>query len=137
MYTAAEKLEQLITETHVHRGAHCENPADHIFEEDELEVILHEWKEDYQQWMRPEKLEKTWSMNPQEWHQFLRRAFRSHLFQFVGSYEMVVFFLVAPFNADNLEIFRYFSDWDAPTVPIEKQKTVALEWSQNDVRSRN
>ncbi len=105
MYTAAKKLEQLITETHARRVAHCENPAEHIFDEDELKVILDEWKEDYMQWIRPESLQETWTMTWQQWHVALRRHFRSHLFQFVGSYEMVVLFLVAPFNADNLKIF--------------------------------
>ena len=59
--------------------------------------------------MRPETLEQTWKMIWQQWHQHLRRAFRSHLFQFAGSYEMVVFFTVAPFNNDLL-VFRHFAD---------------------------
>ena len=60
--------------------------------------------------MRPETLERTWNMTRQQWHQHLRRAFRSYLFQFAGSYEMVVFFTVAPFNNDNLLVFRHFAD---------------------------
>ena len=53
-----------------------------------------------------ETLNKTWHMTPQQWHQSLRKAFRTHLFQFVGSYEMAIFFLVAPFNNENLLVFR-------------------------------
>ena len=45
-------------------------------------------------------------MTGPQWHQTLRRAFRAHLFQFVGSFEMAVFFLVAPFNDENLVVFR-------------------------------
>ena len=52
-YTAAQKLEQLISETHAQRVIHCNSPAD-IFDEDELKVILDAWKHDYEQWMRPE-----------------------------------------------------------------------------------
>jgi hypothetical protein len=66
------------------------------------------WKNNYQQWMRPETLDQTWAMTPQKWHQALRKALRSHLFQIVGSYEMVVFFIVAPFSNENLLVFRYF-----------------------------
>ena len=52
----------------------------------------------------------TTAVTRQQWHQFLRTAFRSHLFQFAGSYAMIVFFTVAPFNNDNLLVFRHFAD---------------------------
>ena len=107
--TAAEKLEQLISETHARRVAHCDSPAEEILEEHKLKVILDSWKNDYEQWMRPETLDKTWNMTWQQWHQHLRRAFRSYIFEFVGSYEMVFFFIVAPFQQRqpaNLSLFR-------------------------------
>ena len=43
-YTAAQKLEQLISETHEQRVIHCNNPAEDILNEDELKVVLHAWK---------------------------------------------------------------------------------------------
>ena len=43
-YTAAQKLEQLISETHEQRVIHCNNPAEDILNEDELKVILDAWK---------------------------------------------------------------------------------------------
>ena len=85
---------------------HCNSPAEDILNEDELKVILDAWKNDYKQWMRPETLHQTRGKTAQEWHQFLRRAFRTHLFQIVGSYDMTLFFLVAPFNNENLLVFR-------------------------------
>ena len=42
--TAAEKLEQLISETHAQRVDHCDNPAEDTLEEDKLKVILDSWK---------------------------------------------------------------------------------------------
>ena len=107
VWTAAQKLEQVISETHARRVAYCDNPAEEILEENKLKDILDSWKDEYEQWMRPETLEKTWSMNWTQWHVFLRTALRSHIFQFVGSYEIVIFFIVAPFNNDNLSIFRH------------------------------
>ena len=35
-YTAEEKLEQLISETHEQRVIHCDSPTEDIFDEDEL-----------------------------------------------------------------------------------------------------
>ena len=105
-FTAAEKLEELISQTNGQREKHCEDPASHIFQEYEIKNILDEWKGEYKQWMRPEKLQQTWKMSPQELHIELRRAFRTYLFQLAGSYEMIICFLVAPFNGDNLLILR-------------------------------
>jgi hypothetical protein len=107
-YTAAEKLEQLIEATHAQRLIHCDGPAEDIVNEDKLKVILDAWKNDYEQWMRPETLSNMWHISNQQWHLVLRTAFRSHLFQLAGSYDLAVFFLVAPFNNDNLSIFRRF-----------------------------
>ena len=132
MYTTAEKLEQLISETHAQREAHCDNPAEQILQEDKLKVILDKWKDDYEQWMRPERLRGTWGMAQQQWHQYLRRVFRSHLFQFVGSYEIAVFFLVAPFNNDNLQIFRHVSEEVA--CEGNDDKRLILERSKEYVR---
>ena len=136
VFTAAEKLEQLISETHAQRVDHCDSPAEEILEEDKLKVILDSWKNDYEQWMRPETLDQTWNMTWQQWHQALRKAFRNHLFQIVGSYEMVVFFIVAPFNNDNLLVFRHFSD-EVPSEEVadKKRKRCILERSKDYVRS--
>ena len=108
VHTAAEKLEQLISETLARREIHCNNPAQDIVDEHKLKVILDEWKNDYEHWMHPDKLNGTWWMTRQEWHQFLCSTFRVHLFHIMGSYEMAIFFIVAPFNNENLDIFRYF-----------------------------
>ena len=62
-YTAAQKLEQLISETHEQRVIHCSNPAEDILNEEELKVILDAWKNDYEQWMRPETLNETWQQS--------------------------------------------------------------------------
>ena len=45
-------------------------------------------------------------MTREQWHEFLRTAFRAHLFQFVGCYEMTVCGLIAPLNSGTLKIFR-------------------------------
>ena len=108
VYTAAEKLEQLISETQAQREIHCNNPAQDIVDEDKLKDILDDWKYNYEHWMYPETLNETWHMTRQQWHVFLRKAFRSHLFHITGSCEMVIFFIVAPFNNENLKTFRYF-----------------------------
>ena len=73
---------------------------------DRLNHVLHVWKQEYSRWMHPQQLERSWSLSDQQWHQLLRKAFRTLLFQLVGCYEMSICFLVAPFNARNLEIFR-------------------------------
>ena len=52
--------------------------------------MLDEWKDDYEEWMRPESLQNAWLMKQQQWHQFLRKAFRTHLFQFVSCYGMAL-----------------------------------------------
>ena len=122
-YTAAEKLEQLISETHEQRVIHCNSPAEDILNEDELKVILDAWKNDYEQWMRPETLNKTWGMTNQQWHVTLREAFRSHLFQMVGSYEMAIFFVVAPFNNENLLVFRQCPNLEESKECVRKKKT--------------
>jgi hypothetical protein len=108
VWTAAEKLEELILETRTHRAPHCRHSDDDILEEDTLKDILDDWKDNYQQWMRPETLDQSRTLAPQKWHQALRKAFRSHLFQIVGSFEMVVFFIVAPYSNENLLVFRYY-----------------------------
>ena len=84
MYTAAEKLEELIVETHARRVRHCCDPAREIVKDDDLKRMLKEWKEEYRVWMRPEALRSTEAMSPPQWHQYLRTAFRAHLFHLVG-----------------------------------------------------
>ena len=47
---------------------------------------------------------------------------------------MAVFFLVAPFNADNLSTFRYFGvKAERDIENKKKQKSRALEWSKSHV----
>ena len=138
VWTAAEKLEQLISETLAQRADHCDHPADDILKEDKLNVILNSWKNNYERWMRPETLDQTWTMTPQNWHQTLRKAFRSHLFQLAGSFEMVVFFIVAPFNNDHLQVFRHYADQVAREgVPEKERNGRILELSKGFVRPRN
>ena len=74
----------------------------------------------------PEKLNKTWHVNNQQWHLFLRKAFRSHLFRMVGSYEMAIFFVVAPFNNENLLVFRQCHDLEECKDYVRKRKTNCL-----------
>ena len=52
--------------------------------------MLKELKDEYRVWMRPEALQIAEGMSNQKWHQYLRKVFRSHLFQFVGRYDMTV-----------------------------------------------
>ena len=135
VWTAAEKLEELISETRAHRAPHCRHSADDILEEDTLKVILDGWKNECQQWMCPETLDQTWTMTQQNWHQALRKAFRSHLFQIVGSYEMVVFFIVAPFSNDHLLVFRHFANKVAcELVPLNERHGRILDLSKAYVR---
>ena len=44
VYTAADKLEQLISETQARREIHCNNPAQDIVDENKLKDILDDWK---------------------------------------------------------------------------------------------
>ena len=138
VWTAAEKLEQLISQTLAVRGHHCDHPADDIVEEDKLKVILDSWKNDYKRWMRPETLAQALAPTRHKWQQTLRKAFRSHLFQLVGSFEMVVFFLVAPFSSDHLQVFRHYTNHVAgEQVPHEERNGLILELSKNFVRLSN
>jgi len=133
--TAAAKLEELILETRAHRAPHCRHSDDDILEEDTLKDILDDWKDNYQQWMRPETLDQSRTLAPQKWHQRIRTAFRSHLFQIVGSFEMVVFFIVAPFSNENLLVFRYFVNqvaWEQ--MPDEDRNGRILDLSKAYVR---
>ena len=65
VYTAAEKLEQLISETQAQREIHCNNPAQDIVDEDKLKDIHDDWKYNYEHWMYPETLNETWHMTRQ------------------------------------------------------------------------
>ena len=106
MYTATEKLEELIVETHARRVRHCRDLARDIVKDNDVKRMLKEWKEEYRVWMRPEALRSTEAMSPQQWHQYLRTAFRAHLFHFVGCYEMTICFLIAPLNSKTLKLFQ-------------------------------
>ena len=136
VWTATEKLEQIISETLAQRAHHCDHSADDILEENRLKVILASWKDDYEQWMHPETLDQTWTMTWQNCHQALRTSFRSHFFQNVGSCEMVVFFIVAPFSNDRLPLFRHFDNQVASEqVPGNERHGRILELSKDYVRS--
>ena len=89
--------------------------------------------------MLPEMVAKARFMNPGAWHQTLRKNFRTRLWQIVGSYEMVIFFIVAPFNNRHLQILRYFSNYVAYQVACrevsEKERNARiLELSRKYVR---
>ena len=138
VWTAAEKLEQLISETFAQRAHHCDHPDDDILEEVKLKVILDSWKKDYKRWMLPETLDRTWRMSQQAWHQTLRKTFRSHLFQLTGCSEMVVFFIVAPFSNDHLQVFRHCATQVAmEQIPNEERNRRILQLSKDFVRCRN
>ena len=49
-------------------------------------------------------------MSNQKWHQYLCKTFRSHLFKFVGCYEMTLCFLIALLNSETLKIFQLAID---------------------------
>ena len=98
----------------------CNDSSIDILSEEELGRALRDWKGDYEQWMHPETLRDSWAASQQEWHQLLRRAFRTFLFQLAGSYELTVFFLVAPFSGRNLELFR--SSWNSSVTDAEALK---------------
>ena len=108
--TAEVKLELLIRLTTGRREKICNDSSIDILSEEELGRALRDWKGDYEQWMHPQTLRDSRAASQQEWHQILRRAFRTFLFHPAGSYELTVFFLVAPFSGRNLELFR--SSWE-------------------------
>ena len=105
--SADVKLELLIQLTRGRRAQFCANPDVDILPEENLAIVLKAWKDDYRQWMHPEKLRLSSSLSPQKWHQTLRTSFRSHLFHLVGCYEMSLFFVVAPFTPANLDLFKH------------------------------
>ena len=74
-------------------------------------------------------------MTPQQWHQTLRKTFRSHLFQLAGSYEMVVFFIVVPFSNGHLMVFRHFASHVArERIPDKERNGRILNLSKDFVR---
>jgi hypothetical protein len=107
--SADVKLELLIKLTRERREHFCTNPDMDILTEDQLKIVLNDWKNDFGQWMHPQTLQLSHSSTPQQWHQTLRKSFRSFLFHLIGCYEMSIFFLVAPFTPDTLDLFQ--SSW--------------------------
>ena len=107
-YTAADKLEDLITKTEERRYLCGAYPRDHVMSELELGDALRAWKECYLTWMHPESVAKAYEdrLTQNQWQQLLRRKFRSYLFHLCGCYELTLFFLVAPFTLQNVELFR-------------------------------
>ena len=92
-------------ETQARRVRHCRDPARDIVQDIDVRRMLKEWKEEYRVWMRPEALRRTEAMSSQQRHQYLRKAFRAHLFHFVGCYEMTVCFLIAPLIIKTSKLF--------------------------------
>ena len=77
--------------------------------------------------MRPETLSETWGMTRQQWHLFLRKTWRTHLFQMVGSFEMALFFVVAPFNNENLLVFRRCHNLKESKKYVRKRKRTTTQ----------
>ena len=102
-------------ETHACRERHCWDPATDIVQEHDLQIMLGEWKNEFWVWLHPETLQKSWKMSDQQWHQFLRKAFRFYLFQIVEYYEITVCGLIAPLNIKILKSFRLASEDTANT----------------------
>ena len=123
------KLELLIKLTRERRDLICANPSIDILSEGQLSAILTDWKNDYRQWMNSETLSQSYSLTNQQWHQLLRKTFRSFLFHLVGCYEMTIFFLVAPFTVDNLDIFK--NAWQSVA-----DRASALEIAKDYLRRR-
>ena len=117
--SADTKLELFIKLTRERRELFCADPL-YVLSEDELQIVLDAWKNDYKKWMHPEKLRLSYSYNPQQWHQVLRTSFRTFLFQLVGCYEMTIFFIVVPFNPDNLDLFQHC--WNQSTTNADALK---------------
>jgi hypothetical protein len=115
--SADVKLELLIKFTGERREHFCTHPNVDILNEDALQSVLNHWKNDYTHWMHPQTLQRSWDYTQQRWHQTLRKSFRSFLFHLVGCYEMTIFFLVAPFTPDNLDLFQ--SAWVKSTTNQE------------------
>ena len=109
---------------------YCRNPYESFVSEADLDDILRTWKFEYQQWMCPEVLQHSWNKTQRKLHEFLRSAFRNHLFKMMGSYEMAVFFIVAPFSIEHLLVFRRE---DSST----KDKAEKLEEYKAYVRTKN
>ena len=117
--SADTKLELFIKLTRERRELFCADPL-YVLREDELQIVLDTWKNDYMQWMHPEKLRLFYSYTSQQWHQALRKSFRTFLFQLVGCYEMSIFFIVVPFNPDNLDLFQHC--WNQSTTNADALK---------------
>ena len=105
-YTAADKLDDLVTKTEERRYLCGAYPRNHVMSELELGDALRAWKECYWTWMHPESVTAAYGLTQNQWQQLLRRNFRSYLFHLCGCYELTLFFLVAPFTLQNLELFR-------------------------------
>lgn len=127
-YTAAEKLEELITRTQERRDKSCMS-QEHVMTQEELGQALSDWKLCYTEWMRPDTLAKAWhdQLTNQKWHQLLRRAFRSYLFHLSGCYELTLFALATPFSADHLDLFRgCWQRYDGKNGRLAFDKSLAL-----------
>ena len=100
------KLELLIRTTHDRRATVCADAHVNVLSEDDLDLLLKAWKNDYWLWMHPSNIDESWNDTGNQWQQRCRKAFRTFIFHIIGNYEMVIFFLTAPFTSDNLDLFR-------------------------------
>lgn len=89
VYTAAEKLKELIVETHTARKRYCRDFARDVVQEKELQIMLRDWKNECRLWMCPETLQGRWKMSDQQWHKCLETLW-PHLLQLMGCHEMAV-----------------------------------------------
>ena len=87
-----------------------------------MKKVLDQWKKDYWIWMYQKTVDKWHGTSPQDWHQIERKAFRTHLWEIIGCYEMTRVFLYAPFNRKNLTIFK--NRWRARVMEANEQDFV-------------
>ena len=127
--TAAAKLEQLIAQTYDRRVPYCKNANEDILEEWQLRKIMKQWRKDYRSWMYPESLIKYANSSSGEWREFVRSSLRTHLWRMSGSYEVTVFFIVAPFNDENFVLLRNCEK-------LARNPTEFLEIAKAEVRRR-
>ena len=102
----AVKLEMLIRLARERREAVCRHEQTHVLSDALFTTVRSSWETDCSSWMSKDTYDKWYEDSNQQWHQRQRRSFRSFLFQIMGCYEMALFFLVAPFAIESLELFK-------------------------------
>ena len=110
------KLEILLRITQVRRETvlgQGTGSKDMILSNAQMKELLDQWKQEYWTWMHQNTQDQWHGTSRQQWHQIQRRAFRTHLWEIIGCYEMTLVFLHAPCNRKNLTIFK--NEWRAWT----------------------